>query len=408
MSHRKFEAPRHGSKGFLPRKRARRLLGRIKTHPKDDKTKKPHLTGFVGFKAGMTHIVRTLERQGSKLNKKDVVEPVTVVETPPMVGIGVVGYVETPRGLRTFKTVWAAHINDEARRRFYRNWGGSKKKAFTKNKAKWDNDKQSIEADLAKIKKYCQVVRLLAHTQMRQLPLRQKKAYILELQVNGGNSNDKVDFARGLFEKNIYIDEVFTPTELVDTIGVTQGHGRKGVTSRWGTKKLPRKTHRGLRKVACIGAWHPARVSYTVARGGQKGFHHRVEINKKIYKMGVDYKDRPAEKDAAPKPSTRTCETSVDLTKKCITPVGGFPHYGQVNNDYLLIKGCTVGVRKRPIVLRKQLITSTTPKNNEKIELKFIDTSSKIGHGRFQTLQEKRNFMGPLKKEKIQMLAGKE
>merc|ERR1712084_69166 len=56
-----------------------------------------------------------------------------------------------------------------------------------------------------------------------------------------------------------------------------------GVTSRWGTKKLPRKTHRGLRKVACIGAWHPSRVSFTVARGGQKGYHHRVEINKKIY-----------------------------------------------------------------------------------------------------------------------------
>ena len=35
----------------------------------------------------------------------------------------------------------------------------------------------------------------------------------------------------------------------------------------------------------------------------------------------------------------------------------------------------------------------------EKITLKFIDTSSKWGHGRFQTPEEKRNFMGPLKKE---------
>ena len=44
-----------------------------------------------------------------------------------------------------------------------------------------------------------------------------------------------------------------------------------GVTSRWHTKKLPRKTHKGLRKVACIGAWHPSRIQYTVARAGQKG-----------------------------------------------------------------------------------------------------------------------------------------
>ncbi len=55
------------------------------------------------------------------------------------------------------------------------------------------------------------------------------------------------------------------------------------MTSRWHTKKLPRKTHKGLRKVACIGAWHPSRIQYTVARAGQKGYHHRTEINKKIY-----------------------------------------------------------------------------------------------------------------------------
>ena len=59
-----------------------------------------------------------------------------------------------------------------------------------------------------------------------------------------------------------------------------------GVTSRWHPKKLPRKTHKGLRKVACIGAWHPARVSFSIARAGQKGYHHRTEINKKIYRMG--------------------------------------------------------------------------------------------------------------------------
>ena len=32
----------------------------------------------------------------------------------------------------------------------------------------------------------------------------------------------------------------------------------------------------------------------------------------------------------------------------------------------------------------------------EQINLKFIDTSSKFGHGRFQTPDEKAKFMGPL------------
>ena len=42
--------------------------------------------------------------------------------------VGVVGYVATPTGLRTLTTVWAGHLNDEIRRRFYKNWYKSKKK----------------------------------------------------------------------------------------------------------------------------------------------------------------------------------------------------------------------------------------------------------------------------------------
>jgi large subunit ribosomal protein L3e len=63
-------------------------------------------------------------------------------------------------------------------------------------------------------------------------------------------------------------------------------HWAAGVTSRWHTRKLQRKTHKGLRKVACIGAWHPSRVSFSVARAGQKGYGHRTEMNKKIYRIG--------------------------------------------------------------------------------------------------------------------------
>lgn len=58
----------------------------------------------------------------TEVNKKEVVEAVTVVETPPMVIVGIVGYVQTPRGLRTFKTIFAEHISDECKRRFYKNW----------------------------------------------------------------------------------------------------------------------------------------------------------------------------------------------------------------------------------------------------------------------------------------------
>ena len=38
--------------------------------------------------------------------------------------------------------------------------------------------------------------------------------------------------------------------------------------------------------MACIGAWHPSRVQFSIARAGQKGYHHRTELNKKIYRIG--------------------------------------------------------------------------------------------------------------------------
>ncbi|KAJ3601481.1 hypothetical protein NHX12_032449 [Muraenolepis orangiensis] len=396
-SHRKFSAPRHGSLGFLPRKRSRRHRGKVKSFPKDDATKPVHLTAFLGYKAGMTHIVREVDRPGSKVNKKEVVEAVTIVETPPMIVVGVVGYIETPRGLRSIKTIFAEHISDECKRRFYKNWYKSKKKAFTKYCKRWQDDdgKKQLEKDFACMKKYCHIIRVLAHTQMRLVPLRQKKSHLMEVQLNGGTISDKIDWAREKLEQAIPINTVFSQDEMIDVIGVTKGHGYKGVTSRWHTKKLPRKTHRGLRKVACIGAWHPARVAFSVARAGQKGYHHRTEINKKIYKIGQGYhtKDGKLVKNNA--------ATEYDLSNKSITPLGGFVHYGEVTNDFLMLKGCVIGVKKRVLTLRKSLLIQTNRRALEKIDLKFIDTTSKFGHGRFQTIEEKKAFMGPLKKDRL-------
>jgi len=58
----------------------------------------------------------------SEIHKKEVVEAVSIIETPPMMVVGVVGYIETPRGLRVLKTIWAEHLSEECKRRFYKNW----------------------------------------------------------------------------------------------------------------------------------------------------------------------------------------------------------------------------------------------------------------------------------------------
>lgn len=86
--------------------------------------------------------------------------------------------------------------------------------------------------------------------------------------------------------------------------------------------------------------------------------------------------------------------TEMDLTEKGITPMGGFPHYGEVNHDYLLLKGTVAGAKKRVLSLRKSMVPQVSRTSLEKIQLKFIDTSSKFGHGRFQTPEEMAKFYG--------------
>jgi len=391
MSHRKFEHPRCGSLQYMPKRRTKHHSGRVRHFPRDTDPKAPvHLTAFMGYKAGMTHIVRQFDRRlGKKVIKRDVVEAVTIVETPPMKIVGMVGYIETPRGMRQLSTVWAQHLPVNLQRRFYKNWMNSKKKAFSKYAQRYSEDaksKKSIQRDVERIQKYCTTVRVLACTQLDKLHLRQKKAHLMEIQVNGGSIADKVKFAQGKFEQDVSVGELFNNNEMIDIIGVSRGKGTAGVVKRFGVSRLPRKSHRGLRKVGCIGAWHPTAVQWNVARAGQLGYFHRTEINKKIYRVGA----------GAIRGTKNNATTEADIVEKNITPMGGFPHYGIVNNDFLMIKGGVIGSKKRPLVFRKTCIAQTTNKAIEQVELKFIDTSSKMGHGKFQTVEEKDKFLGPL------------
>merc|ERR1712217_802805 len=183
----------------------------------------------------------------------------------------------------------------------------------------------------------------------------------------------------------VRVGEVFEQSECIDTIGVTKGKGMAGVIKRFRVTRLNRKSHRGFRKVACIGAWHPSAVKWTVARSGQKGFHHRTEINKKIYRIGrVGLTSHKA-------------STEYDITDKDITPVGGFPRYGILKEDYIILKGSISGPVRCAVTLRKGLFYLVSRNTMEEIVLKFIDTSSKFGHGRFQTSEEKSMILGRLK-----------
>ncbi|KAF6133940.1 hypothetical protein GIB67_040704 [Kingdonia uniflora] len=146
-------------------------------------------------------------------------------------------------------------------------------------------------------------------------------------QVNGGTIEDKVDFAYGFFEKQVPIDVVFQKDEMIYIIGVTKGKG------------------------------YEARVSFTVARAGHNGYHHRSEMNKKVYKL-----DKAGQE-------SHSALTDFDKTEKDITPIGEFPHYGIVKENYLLIKGCCVCPTKGVATLRQSLLKQTSRLATENINL---------------------------------------
>lgn len=375
MAHRKYEAPRHGSLGFLPKKRCNKGKGKIKSFPKDNPNIPCHFTASIAYKAGMTHVVREVNSPGSKLNHKDVVEAVTIVETPPIKIVGIVSYIKTARGMRSFKTIWSNDLSDSFRRNYYKNWYKSKKKAFSHYK--YDSD--CVTKKFEKIKKYCSIIRCIGASNVKETGLKQKKADILEIQINGGSFEEKVRFSEKMLGKEVSISDIFSQDELIDVIGITKGKGFAGVITRWGVTKLPRKTHRGSRKVACVGSWHPSRVAYTVARAGQNGFHHRTQINVKIYRIGKSL-------------DIKNAFTDYENTPKNINPMGGFPRYGVIRSDFLILRGCLMGPKKRVLRLRKSLICKKKNDSLQNTIIKFIDTSSKWGHGRFQTSNEKKNF----------------
>ena len=103
-----------------------------------------------------------------------------------------------------------------------------------------------------------------------------------------------------------------------------------------GYQEIAKKDPQRFEKVACIGAWHPANVNWTVARAGQNGYHHRTSINHKVYRVGKGTDEANG-------------ATEFDRTKRPLT-MGGFVRYGNVNNDFVLLKG-SIPVSRRELLL---------------------------------------------------------
>jgi len=310
MGHRKVHAPRHGSLAYLPRKRAKKQVARIRFWPQIN-ADTPRLLGFSAYKAGMTYVFTIEDRKRSPHFGKEVMRAATILETPPILVCGIRTYTKTPYGLQNITEAWMKDppaILDRAL-------------VLPENfntEAMLEKLQQNIEQTAA--------VRLVTATQPTQTSLAKKKPTLSEIQLGGGTIQQQLEYAKQLLGKTVTPEEVFKDGQYIDVAAITVGKGFQGPVKRWGVTKLQHKGRKTKRGIATLGPWNPHHLMYSVARAGQMGYHQRIEFNKRILKIGKDGKE--------------------------VTVKGGFIRYGEVKGPYILIEGSIAGPEKRQIRLR--------------------------------------------------------
>lgn len=329
--------PRKGSIAYSPRKRAAKESPKTSSWPQ---TEEVGILGFPGYKVGMTHVTMLDNHKNSPTEGMEISTPVTVLETPPIVVMGIRAYRKDTRGLKTMADVLAAELDEDLAR------------------ATTLPEKTDTEARVEELKKKVdeiEDIRVLIHTKPRLTSVPKKKPEILECGLGGTSVEEKLDYAVSVLGQEINPGDNFSDGEHVDTIAVTKGKGFQGPVKRFGIRIQYGKAKRSskARVVGSIGPWSPSRTMWTVPMAGQMGYHKRTEYNKKILKIGEADK--------------------VDE----INPEGGFVKYGVVKNNYVLLKGSVPGPSKRLVMIRKAV--RPHGKHNEPAQVSFISTASKQG-----------------------------
>ncbi len=287
---------RRGSLQFWPRKRSRHSLARVRSWKIESKAKP---LAFIGYKAGMTHLLVTDNRSKSLTKGEKIMVPSTVLDCPPMTVAGISFYKHTKKIAGIFAPVLAKTLG--------------KKIPLPKTPGK------SIES----ITDFDDL-RLLVHSNPAQTPVGTKKPKLQEITV-GGTREEKLSYAKEVLGKEISINEIFEKGNHVDVHGITKGKGFQGTVKRYGVPIRQHKAEKTKRGIGTLGSWTPKRVQFTVAQPGKMGYHQRTEYNKQIILVGDN--------------------------GSAVTPRGGFTHYGPVRNHYLLLRGSVVGPQKRAVII---------------------------------------------------------
>ena len=312
MGHRKHGQPRRGSLAYLPRGRAKSMEARIRSWPKSD-SDEPRILAHCGFKAGCIQIVSIDDREKTPNAGKQLVSLGTVLATPPVLVLGVRGYSKDHDGLHAEFDVYSEDLP----------------KSITKE-IKLTNKKDAMEMAVKSLGKIKEVYAIVG-VSPRSAGLEQKKPYIFEAMVSGGDISQQFNYVKQMLGKELKAEQTFKTGASVDVAAITKGKGWQGVIQRYGAKKKQHKSRKTVRELGSLGPISPQYVMYTIPRAGQMGFHQRTEYDKRIMIIG----------------------NTNDGIK--INPDGGYKHFGLVKGDYVVLKGSVPGTYRRLIKMRSQI-----------------------------------------------------
>lgn len=321
--------PRHGSMQYWPRKRAKRVLARVRHWPLQNE---PNLSGFIAYKVGMCHVMAKDISKLSLTKGETLSVPTTILECPPV-------------------RIAAARIYsfDELGNRIVSEDIVLSSDKIIKNAGFKPTSKPSLSSNLQKLKQLSSdsqnvaEIRVVIFSNAQKGFLSRKNPLFLETAI-AKDVQSAIDFISNNLDKDIRISDVFKEGTYVDVRGITKGKGFSGPVKRFGISLRSHKSEKTKRGPGSLGPWTARNaVMYRVAHAGQLGFFQRTEYNKAVLKIGSD---------------------AQQINRK-----GGFHKYGIVKHDYILLKGSVQGSAKRPIVLS---VPVRAPSKKPNLEVKEI------------------------------------
>ncbi len=283
----------------------------------------------------MNYALAIDNQEGSLTFGKEIVIPLTALETPPMIACALRAYTKNFDGLKTFSEAWMEKPSKDFERVI-----------SVPEKFATEESLKKIESNLDHITD----LRVLMATQPRLAKRGKKAPDLVEVKVGGGTIKERFEYAKKILGTEVKIADFTKEGEAMDAIGITKGKGIQGPVKRWGIRRKFHKSRKTVRQVGSIGGWTPHYVMYSVPRAGQMGFHQRTEYNKLVIKIGNNGSE--------------------------VTPKGGYLRYGVISSDYVMLKGSLPGTTNRLVLIR---VASRPPPEAPAPKIEYLHVASHQG-----------------------------